>query len=272
MSVLQPTKTFKKPPISILGCGWFGFAFAKELIKRGYSVKGSTTSEEKLATLAAVGIAPFLIDFSGGSQHNNQRFFEADVLFICIPPKRKSLELGDYPKKIESIIQSTKEAVKIVLISSTSIYGDHNITVDEDSEPNPETESGKMVLEAENILKSLCPNKSTIIRFAGLIGPERNPGRFFAGKTDVPNGLAPVNMIHQNDAIGVACAIIEKDAFGKIYNACAPNHPTKIDFYRDAALKSGLQPPTFILEKIAFKIVESKNVPNYLNYNFTTLL
>lgn len=258
----------KHNTISILGCGWFGFAFAKELVGRGYSVNGSTTSQEKLNILLDAGIAPFLIDISAENHQNNKAFFDVDVLFICIPPKRKSLELQDYPKKIESIIHSAKKTTQIVLISSTSVYGDQDDTVDEDSETFPETESGKMVLQAENILKSARPNYATVLRFAGLIGPDRDPGRFFAGKKDLPNGLAPVNMIHQKDAIGVACAIIENDAFGKTYNACAPNHPTKIDFYTAAALNSGLEAPTFIEEKASYKIVESKNVPKFLRYKF----
>lgn len=47
--------------ISILGCGWLGFPLAKALLLKGFSVKGSTTSSEKLATLEKAGITPFLI-------------------------------------------------------------------------------------------------------------------------------------------------------------------------------------------------------------------
>ncbi len=36
---------------SILGIGWLGFPLAKKLIKIGYNVKGSTTSESKLENL-----------------------------------------------------------------------------------------------------------------------------------------------------------------------------------------------------------------------------
>ncbi len=266
----KPIKKYKT--ISILGCGWFGFAFAEELIKRGYSVKGSTTSKEKIPELLAAGIDPFLINFSAEKQLSNKAFFDSDVLFICIPPKRKSLELGDYPKKIDSIVQSTKEDTKIVLISSTSVYGDQNKAVNEFSETIPDTNSGKIILESEQIIKRLRPNNFTIIRFAGLFGPRREPARFFAGKTNIPNGLAPVNMIHQKDAIGVACATIENDAFGETYNACAPNHPTKGDFYTAAALNSGLDAPTFIKEKASYKIVESLNVPKFLNYKFNITL
>ena len=272
MQFTQEYTTTKAREISVLGCGWFGFAFAKELIRRGYLVKGSTTTEEKLSMFADAGIEPFLIDFSAEGQRNKKEFYYTDILFICIPPNRNSLELMDYPKKIEAIIQSAKKTPQIVMISSTSVYGDQGTTVDEGSEMYPETDSAKVVLEAENRLKSLRSGNGTIIRFAGLIGPGREPGRLFAGKTDVANGLAPVNLIHQEDAVGVACRLIEKEGFGRTYNACAPNHPTRKVFYRGATLAAGLEAPTFIEEKTSFKIVTSKNVPEFLDYDYIVRL
>ena len=50
--------------ISILGCGWLGFPLAKALVSKGFSVKGSTTSDEKIAVLKNAGIEPFLIALS----------------------------------------------------------------------------------------------------------------------------------------------------------------------------------------------------------------
>ncbi|WP_406825791.1 SDR family oxidoreductase [Pedobacter sp. KACC 23697] len=255
--------------VSILGCGWFGLALAKKLIGLNYTVKGSTTSQEKLAVLQTEHIQPFLVKFTTESIVADATFFEADALFICIPPKRNSAELLDYPNKINSILAVAKDKSKqVVLISSTSVYADENRTVNEDSETMPDTDSGKVVLAAEILFKKLYAEKCTIIRFAGLIGPDRNPGRFFAGKTNIPNGLAPVNLIHQTDAVGVAVKLLEKKAFGRTYNACSPNHPAKMDFYVEAAKTSGLAIPEFIAEKKDWKIVESLNVPKYLDYEF----
>lgn len=257
-----PAKT-----ISVLGCGWFGLALAKELVAKGYKVNGSTTTPEKLNLLKAENITPFLINFSANQQHADEVFFNSDVLFICIPPKRNSSELTDYPEKINSILHRAKPNQQVVLISSTSVYGDCNEVVNEHSETQPDTASGKIILTAEQNLHRLRPENATIIRFAGLIGPDRNPGRFFAGKTNIANGLAPVNLIHQIDAVGFACALLEKSAFGHTFNACNPNHPSKMDFYTAAAKESNLPLPAFIAEKISWKIVVSLNV-NLLGYMF----
>ncbi|WP_321539617.1 NAD(P)-binding domain-containing protein [Flavobacterium piscinae] len=45
--------------ISILGCGWLGMPLAKHLLQKGYSIKGSTTTETKLELLQNEGITPF---------------------------------------------------------------------------------------------------------------------------------------------------------------------------------------------------------------------
>lgn len=259
-------KAIKK--VSVLGCGWFGFAFAKALVAQGYSVNGSTTTETKLTTLTDAQIEPYLVNFTTAKVEADPSFFECDALFICIPPKRNSAELQDYPAKVKSIIAAAKgKAAQIVLISSTSVFADDNQLVNEESTTCPDTDSGRVVVAAEEILKAETHN-FTIIRFAGLIGPERNPGRFFAGKTGVPNGLAPVNLIHQTDAVGIAIRLLEKQAFGRIYHACSPLHPAKMDFYMEAAKTSGLALPEFIAEKKNWKIVESLNVPKYLDYDF----
>lgn len=254
--------------ISVLGCGWFGFALAKTLVARGYQVKGSTTTAAKLDLLSVENIKPYLVNFTAEHIAAEASFFESDVLFICIPPKRNSVELNDYPKKIKLILNAAKDkATQIVLISSTSVYADENQRVNEDTPTCPDTDSGSVVATAEKILKVENPSY-TIIRFAGLIGPNRDPGRFFAGKTNVPNGLAPVNLIHQKDAVGIAICLLEKQAFGHIYHACSPSHPAKMDFYTAAAKASGMQEPEFIAEQKTWKIIESINVPKYLGYEF----
>ncbi|MFC4212682.1 SDR family oxidoreductase [Pedobacter lithocola] len=256
--------------VSILGCGWFGFALAQALVSLGFDVNGSTTTPDKLQQLEAENIKPYLVNFTADSILADESFFQTDVLFICIPPKRNSVELNDYPDKIKSILKaSNNKTSKVILISSTSVFGDENKSVNENSATNPDTDSGKVVLAAEEIFRALNPNDYTIIRFAGLIGPDRNPGRFFAGKTNVPNGLTPVNLIHQIDAVGIAISILDKQAFGKTYNACSPTHPTKKEFYTKAAMESGHPLPEFVEEKTSWKIVESLNVPKFLGYQFS---
>ncbi|MCO5948954.1 SDR family oxidoreductase [Mucilaginibacter flavidus] len=256
--------------ISILGCGWYGKALAKTLLANGFIVKGSATSAEKAALLPDAGISPFLIDFKADSQTYNPDFFNCDVLIVCIPPKTRQGGGGDYLPKIGSIISAAKKqgGNKVIYISSTAVYGDNNTELTELNPPEPDTESGKILLEAEKLFSDQAAFKTTILRFAGLVGPGRHPGRFFAGKTDVPNGLAPVNLIHLNDCIGITTAIIDQNAFGRVFNGVSPHHPTKSAFYREASLQAGLAAPEFINQLDSWKLIDSLNVPDILSYNF----
>ncbi|WP_225872625.1 NAD-dependent epimerase/dehydratase family protein [Pedobacter frigoris] len=256
--------------ISILGCGWYGLPLAKKLVELRYNVKGSTTTSEKVFKLKESGIIPYIVDFQEESEHFDSDFFDTDLLIICIPPKRSTAEQGSFTKKITKIISASEQKVKnIIFISSTSVYGDYNTHMNEFSTPIPDSPSGKAMLAAETILKDNNYFKTTIIRFAGLIGPDRDPGRFFAGKTNIPNGLAPINLIILDDCINLILKIIELKAFGYIYNACIPDHPSKQSFYTKASENSGLAIPDFINELNQWKIIDSQNVPELLNYQYS---
>jgi nucleoside-diphosphate-sugar epimerase len=256
--------------ISILGCGWYGFSLATMLIHRGYTVKGSTTSADKLQKLAAANIKPYLVSFSADNETYDPLFFACDVLWIAIPPKIRSDNGEDYLDKIRRIIDAIKlNGIKqVIFISSTGVYGDSNAEVNELSDPLPDSASGKALLQAETLLRQQTEFKTTIIRFAGLIGPGRDPGRFLTGKKTVPNGNAPVNLIHLTDCTGISCAILDKQAFGYTYNACSPSHPARNDFYTKAATRLRLEVPEFIEEKKNWKVVSSVNVEKILDYEY----
>ena len=50
--------------ISILGCGWLGLPLAEHLIEKGFSVKGSTTSPNRVGELESKEIEAFIIELS----------------------------------------------------------------------------------------------------------------------------------------------------------------------------------------------------------------
>ncbi|MFA6087046.1 SDR family oxidoreductase [Mucilaginibacter sp.] len=256
--------------VSILGCGWYGLALAKALVAKGISVKGSTTSSGKLETLSAGNIKPFLIDLSVDDASYDADFFTCDVLVIAIPPKSRSGGGAEYVPKLQRVINAINQnqIQKVILISSTGVYADLNMEVNELTDPQPDTLSGKILYGAEELFRQQTDFKPTIIRFGGLIGPGREPGRFFAGKKDIPNGLAPVNLIELNDCISITEAVLNKDAFGYTFNACTPHHPPKFAFYTGAATKAGLERPAFVLELKEWKIINSINVDAVLGYQY----
>jgi nucleoside-diphosphate-sugar epimerase len=254
--------------VSILGCGWFGLAFAKALLERSYRVKGSTTSADKLEKLSEEGIEPYLINLNE-EEYLPSDFFNADVLFISVPPRAKAEGSSQYPYKIKKVIEAAKQQVQqVVFVSSTGVFEDGNFEVDENMRPHPQTEVGRAILATEDLLRGHENFSTTIVRFAGLIGKNRNLARHFAGKRDIPNGLAPINLIELQDCIGICLKIIETQNFGKIYHAVTPHHPNRADFYERLCLRSGMEEAKFKLDLLPWKQVNSSNVPQILNYDF----
>lgn len=256
--------------ISILGCGWFGLALAKSLLQEDVTVKGSTTSESKLSQLADAGIAPYLIQIDRSAGKTDAEFFDCDLLVVSIPPKIRAGEGAAFLRKINNIIESINKhpIPQVIYISTTGVYGDLAMELNEDSDPQPDTENRKLLLQAEELFQSQANFKTTIVRFGGLVGPGRHPGRFFAGKKDIANGQAPVNLIHQADAVGVVMAIIYKEHFGQVFNGCSPDHPSRSDFYTSVAKHGGFELPEFRDELQGWKIVNSIKVKEMLNYDF----
>lgn len=260
----------KYKSISILGCGWYGLPLAKSLVFKGYTVKGSTTSKNKLNLIEETGAKSFLINFDLADDEFDASFFDSEVLIVCLPPKRHAGEHKDYPAKIKKIIDAAKRGsiAKVLMISSTSVYADVNREVLAGELPMPDTEAGEAILHAEEYVKSAYTHNATIVRFSGLIGPGRNLARFFAGKTNISNGLAPINLIHLEDCIKLTEYLIAEDAFGFTLNASSPDHPSRMDFYSKVAEITGLELPGFIPELVKWKQINGNEPVSKLNYKY----
>jgi len=260
-----------KKEINLLGCGWLGFPLALNLISRGFAIKGSTTSPEKMQALKAAGIDPFLVQFDQSlPEPKLDSLLEGEILIVSVPPGRRTAKGSDNYKRMGDMLfsQIPKSRIsKLIFISSTSVYSDSNRILTESSEISPETLSGKLIAEVERSLLAL-PMNVIVLRLAGLFGPGRSPGRFFSGKSNIPNGLAPVNMIHQDEVIALINALIDSDTAKGIYVGSTPSHPTKQEFYTLAARLDKLPEPNFIPEKLNWKIVESERVEQELGFSY----
>lgn len=267
--------------ISILGCGWLGLPLAKSLIQKGFSINGSTTSIDKITELNNTGMKAFLIDVKENYIKGEIELFleKSGILIIDIPPnlRGKSEDNSNlFVKKMEHLISEIEKSdiKKVIFVSSTSVYGDSQNRVDltEETIPNPETESGKQLVAVEQLLQNNTHFQTTIIRFGGLIGDDRNPIKFLAGRKNIENPDAPINLIHQQDCIGIIEEIINKNVYSEIFNAVTPFHPTRKEYYTQKAIALNLPLPEFEKENTSKgKTISSKKVEMVLGYNFKNL-
>jgi len=269
---MASTPTSLQPLIAVLGCGWLGLPLAQALVEEGYAVAGSTTTPSRLLKLRDAGITPYLLELAPTLTATDRDTLHTlltgvRTLVLNVPP---SAAKGHYVELLQPVCDAaTACGVRQVLfVSTTGVYPDEPRTLAETdalAAPNAASE----LLQAEYLFTgSGAPFAATIVRLAGLIGPRRPPGRFLAGRTDLPKPQAPVNLIHLTDCIGVLCRIIRQSVWGHTFNASAAHHPTRQAFYTLAAQQLSLSPPTFAQEPDLGKLIDSTLLRQKTGYAF----
>lgn len=245
--------------ISVLGSGWLGLPLIEHLASKGYTVKGSTRTEERLSLISSFGAAPYLLDIATGIPASSS-FLSAQTLIINIPYKG----VAEFKLLIEAIEGSNIQ--QVLFVSSSSVYQNSAGDVTED---DLEQLKPCELLSIENMFRENDHFSTTVVRLAGLIGYSRNPANFFRGGKTVQKPEAKVNLIHRDDCINIISKVIEKQAWGKIYNCAADTHPTKREFYTYASTQSNMPIPNFANDNDrAFKVLLNDRVKQELNYQF----
>lgn len=200
--------------IKILGLGWFGLPLAESLQKKGFTVSGSVTSDEKVLHLKKTNITAEKLKYPDLPAR-----IDDDILILNIPPFAEELE---WFKRWDISAKTW-----IIFISSTSVLS----KTDE-----------KLKLQEEWVRSH---NEWTILRFGGLFGGERHPGKSLSGRKNLPGRLWPVNLLHLNDAVGFTETVIEKKLTGETFSVVSDDHPTREEFYVNYCRTHNLPLPEF---------------------------
>ena len=253
--------------ISILGCGWLGMPLGARLA--GYKVKGSTTHPEKLDEIRAHGMTPYLIKLTPAAEGDIESFLDTDILLINIPPTQGDGQPQFYHRQMLALLTCIEKArvQKIILISATSVYPQHNQWVTEDdAEVITSPFSDTVWLEIETLFQQKNLH-TTVLRFSGLMGGAYQPGRYFSGR-ELAGADAPVNMIHREDCLQIITQIIANNVFGEVFNASADEHPTRRQLYTRSCELLGIAPPIFIDQPKPYRLVNCDKLKKALNYRF----
>jgi nucleoside-diphosphate-sugar epimerase len=150
-----------------------------------------------------------------------------DVMVVTLTPDSFTEQAyrESYLKGAQAIAEAIEQgavAPKLVLwASSTSVYGDNDGDwVDETSATNPQSFSGQILLQAEQVISSL-PCASSIVRFSGIYGPGRTRmlNQIRAGKGRPAEPKQWSNRIHSDDCGGVLAHLINCFAAGETLQA-----------------------------------------------------
>jgi nucleoside-diphosphate-sugar epimerase len=260
--------------VLIVGCGYVGLPLGLELVKQGHGVHGLRRSANSDAELRAAGIAPLHADITKPETLAGlPRDF--DWVVNCAASggggveEYRRLYLEGTHNLIEWLRASPPQ--KYVYTSSTSVYGQDDGSLVTESDPaTPPTETGRVLVETENLLRVEAEKNfpAVILRVAGIYGP----GRGFWFKQFLQNeariegkGERFLNMIHRDDVAGCIIAAFKHGEPGEIYNAVDDEPVSQFDFFSWLAGQVNKSlPPSVAVDSTAIKKrgVTNKRVSN----------
>ncbi|GGL72527.1 SDR family oxidoreductase [Halocalculus aciditolerans] len=193
--------------VAILGCGYVGIELARQLDAAGHHPVGVRRSDDGIETLETHGIDAVQADVTDAD--SLARVPDVDALvFIASSGGRdaaaaREVYVDGLRTAVDAFAARDDAPDRLVYTSSTGVYGDHGGDwVDESTPLEPTTEKTRVLTEAEDVARSAAEYgmTPTVVRFAGLYGPDRyRLDRYLDGP--VTEGY--LNMIHRDDAAGV---------------------------------------------------------------------
>lgn len=262
--------------VAIVGLGWLGMPLAMALSARGWQVSGSKTTPDGVEAVRMCGIAGYQLELTPElicDADDLEALLSVDALVVTLPASR-TVEGGEhYVQAVQQIVDSALafNVPRIVFTSSTSVYGKAAGVIKESRALEPETVAGKTLVQLESWLHDLPGTSVDILRLSGLVGPNRHPGRFLAGRTDVADGAHGVNLVHLDDVVEAIVLLLQTPKGGHIYNLSAPGHPPRNQFYPAVARQLGLTPPTFLPDSDAAsgKIIDGNKICSELGFEYS---
>ena len=201
--------------ILIVGCGYIGLPLGKALVGLGHEVHGIQRSK-----FSAEGITAHALDIT-----QNGALDELPNNFDWVINTASSSR-GDLEAHRAVFVDGTRllldwlgeSSTHLLFTSSTSVYGQlDGLWVDEHSATVSSGGPGVHLREAEEMLLA-APHPSTVLRVAGIYGPERGflYRQFLKGEAMLSDGERWLNMIHRDDVISAIMTALELEP--GIYN------------------------------------------------------
>jgi nucleoside-diphosphate-sugar epimerase len=235
--------------VLVIGCGYLGLRVAERRRAAAERVFAATRSLHHADEFHRLGLQPVLCDVLDPASLRALPA-GADVVY-CVGFDRKAGKTmrNVYVDGLDNALTALEAADhgRFVYVSSTGVYGQTGgEEVDETAATAPSGESGRIVLDAENLLRERRPD-AVILRFAGIYGTNRLI-RAAALKAGEPLSGDPelwLNLIHVEDGAAAVIAAVERAGAGSVINVCDDLPARRRDFYTKMAEVLGAPSPWF---------------------------
>jgi len=272
--------------VGIIGCGWLGTPLAKTLLAEDVDVLATRSNKENTAVLTEQGIEAEVLLLPATTaemfaQLNQHRVFKQHNLVIAITPQFKQGR-ADYGEKVAQLVEAAKvqgQVKRIILLSSSAVYNGLLGVVNEETSLDLSAEKVQALHDAEQAVLKFSNRsqlrRSYVLRLAGLVGPNRHPGKFLINSRIVKAPDSPVNLIHQQDAQGLVLSLLNTEAPTGVFNGVSDTHVSKKSYYQAAAKALSLPEPKFSDVELSAKeqpaprrIVNGDKAQQVLSYQF----
>lgn len=259
--------------VLIVGCGYVGERVARAEQEAGARVNALVRSAESVDRLAAHGIAGIRADLDDPASLAALPTAGAILYYFAPPPASgvSDTRLGNFLAAI------TRPPKRIVLISTTGVYGDcRGEWVTEDRPPHPVADRARRRLDAEQRLRAWGQAHDipvSVLRVPGIYGPGRLPvKRLQAGEPVLREAESPwSNRVHVDDLVRACLAAARAGQAGGVYNISDGHPSTMTDYFNRVADAVGLpRPPqitraeaqTALSDGMRSYLAESKRLDN----------
>ncbi len=237
--------------VLIVGCGNIGTRVAKLERAAGRSVLAwvrSTASVERLRTLP---IDACVVDLDTPESFPDALAGDSSVYYLAPPPSRDVTD-PRFAHFTGWLSRQSVRPVRIVLISTTGVYGDcRGEWIDENRPPNPQADRAKRRLAAEETLRAYAARHAVpmvILRVAGIYGPGLLPIERLQRREPVLRADESPwsNRIHADDLAAVCVAAMHHPRPEPLYNATDGHPSTMTDYFNRVADALGLPRPPVV--------------------------
>ncbi len=235
----------KQPAILIIGCGYLGMSLLHKLLDDNSQLWATTRSETRLNQINRAGASAVWFDINKAESWANLdpvTGLAPEIYFLLPPGKIELACLNEF-----LIYMQVRRLTRLVITSSTVVYGTQSRTVDADSDVNIDNPRAQRQYEIE---QSFCnyAQDSRIVRLAGLYGPGRVIGRQTVIDGEVIRGRPDgyLNLIHVDDAAELLVKVMNSRTAAPVELGCDGRPVTRGQYYRELAESLACKPPEFM--------------------------
>ncbi|HEY8354914.1 MAG TPA: SDR family oxidoreductase [Methylophilaceae bacterium] len=187
--------------VLIAGCGDLGGAVAARLIRQGCVVTGIRRSPGAMVE----GAHLIQADVRSPAMLQQLAAIRPEILLYCVAADVRTDDsykscYVDGLCNVLTALRPGRTLRHVFFVSSTRVYGQQDVWLDEESSVLPADFGGHRLLQAERLLQA-AEVSSTVLRLSGVYGPGRTRLSEMAKKPETwPSDNVWTNRIHRDDA------------------------------------------------------------------------